>query len=312
MAKNIFRDFEVKKVSDDLILTLAKTFEPEIAPEIVEAAPIPEGPTLEDLKNEAEEFKRQWEIEKERLIAEAHREAESIIENAKKSAFEEAKRQLDASQIDAQKARSQAQEAVSEAEKKAADILGKAEQSEAAIQKKAFTEGFDAGREAGYNEGKTEVNRLIERLHTMIERTMDKRQQILAETEQQIVDLVLLMTRKVVKVISENQRNVVTSNIIHALRKVKGRADVILRVNLADVGLTTEHTKAFLTAAENIKNITVVEDLSVDAGGCIIETDFGSVDARIASQLHELEQRILEISPIKTRAATADSAQNRK
>ncbi len=312
MAKNIFRDFEVKKVSDDLVLTLAKTFEPETAPEIVEAAPIPEGPTLEDLKNEAEEFKRQWEIEKENLIADAHREAETIIENAKKAAFEEAKRQLDSSQVDAQKARTQAQEIVNEAEKKAADIIDKAEQSEAATQKKAFTEGFDAGREAGYKEGKAEVSRLIERLHTMLERTMDKRQQILAETEQQIVDLVLLMTRKVVKVISENQRNVVTSNIIHALRKVKGRADVILRVNLADVGLTTEHTKDFLAAAENIKNITVVEDLSVDAGGCIIETDFGSVDARIASQLHELEQRILEISPIKTRAAASDSAQNRK
>lgn len=312
MAKNIFRDFEVKKVSDDLVLTLAKTFEPETAPEIVEAAPIPEGPTLEDLKNEAEEFKRQWEIEKENLIADAHREAETIIENAKKAAFEEAKRQLDSSQVDAQKARTQAQEIVNEAEKKAADIIDKAEQSEAATQKKAFTEGFDAGREAGYKEGKAEVSRLIERLHTMLERTMDKRQQILAETEQQIVDLVLLMTRKVVKVISENQRNVVTSNIIHALRKVKGRADVILRVNLADVGLTTDHTKDFLAAAENIKNITVVEDLSVDAGGCIIETDFGSVDARIASQLHELEQRILEISPIKTRAAASDSAQNRK
>ena len=312
MAKNIFRDFEVKKVSDDLVLTLAKTFEPETAPEIVEAAPIPEGPTLEDLKNEAEEFKRQWEIEKENLIADAHREAETIIENAKKAAFEEAKRQLDSSQVDAQKARTQAQEIVNEAEKKAADIIDKAEQSEAATQKKAFTEGFDAGREAGYKEGKAEVSRLIERLHTMLERTMDKRQQILAETEQQIVDLVLLMTRKVVKVISENQRNVVTSNIIHALRKVKGRADVILRVNLADVGLTSEHTKDFLAAAENIKNITVVEDLSVDAGGCIIETDFGSVDARIASQLHELEQRILEISPIKTRAAAPDSAPNRK
>ena len=312
MAKNIFRDFEVKKVSDDLVLTLAKTFEPETAPEIVEAAPIPEGPTLEDLKNEAEEFKRQWEIEKENLIADAHREAETIIENAKKAAFEEAKRQLDSSQVDAQKARTQAQEIVNEAEKKAADIIDKAEQSEAATQKKAFTEGFDAGREAGYKEGKAEVSRLIERLHTMLERTMDKRQQILAETEQQIVDLVLLMTRKIVKVISENQRNVVTSNIIHALRKVKGRADVILRVNLADVGLTTDHTKDFLAAAENIKNITVVEDLSVDAGGCIIETDFGSVDARIASQLHELEQRILEISPIKTRAAAPDSAPNRK
>ena len=312
MAKNIFRDFEVKKLSSDMVLTLAKTFEPETTDEVIEADPIPEGPTLEDLKNEMEEFKRQWEIEKEQLIADAHREADEIIENAKKTAFEEAKRQMDVSQIDAQKAREHAQEIVSEAEKRAADIIDKAEQTETATQKKAFTEGFEAGREAGFKEGKTEVTRLIERLHTMLERTMDKREEILAETEQQIVDLVLLMTRKVVKVISENQRNVVTSNIIHALRKVKGRADVIVRVNLADVGLTTEHTKDFLAAAENIKGLTVAEDLTVDAGGCIIETDFGSVDARIASQLHELEQRILEISPIRTRAAPTDKGQNQK
>ena len=75
------------------------------------------------------------------------------------------------------------------------------------------------------------------------------------ETEQQIVDLVLLMTRKVVKVISENQRTVVMNNIVQALRKVKGRGDVTIRVNLADVELTTEHTNDFIQAVENIKNI---------------------------------------------------------
>ena len=87
MAKNIFRDFEVKKLNGDMVLALAKTFEPETTTEVVEAVPIPEGPTLEDLKNEAEEFKRQWEIEKEQLIADAHREADEIIENAKKTAL---------------------------------------------------------------------------------------------------------------------------------------------------------------------------------------------------------------------------------
>jgi flagellar assembly protein FliH len=44
-----------------------------------------------------------------------------------------------------------------------------------------------------------------------------------------------------------------------------------------------------------------MEDTSIDAGGCIIETDFGEIDARISSQLAELEARILEISPIKSR-----------
>ena len=56
---------------------------------------------------------------------------------------------------------------------------------------------------------------------------------------------------------------------------------------------------------ENIKNISVVEDSSVDRGGCIVETDFGAIDARISSQLTELEQRILEISPIKTITKTS-------
>ena len=132
-----------------------------------------------------------------------------------------------------------------------------------------------------------------------------ERQEILDETEQQIVDLVLLMTRKVVKVISENQRTVVMNNIVQALRKVKGRGDVTIRVNMADVELTTEHTNDFIQAVENIKNISVIEDSSVDRGGCIVETDFGAIDARISSQLTELEQRILEISPIKTITKTS-------
>ena len=51
---------------------------------------------------------------------------------------------------------------------------------------------------------------------------------------------------------------------------------------------------------ENIQNISIVEDSSIEKGGCIVETDFGAIDARISSQLSELEAQILNISPIKT------------
>ena len=90
------------------------------------------------------------------------------------------------------------------------------------------------------------------------------------------------------------------SNVLQALKKVKGSGDVTLRVNLADVKLTTEQIKDFIHQVENIKNISVVEDSSVEKGGCIVETDFGAIDARISSQLNELETQILNISPIKT------------
>jgi flagellar assembly protein FliH len=45
-----------------------------------------------------------------------------------------------------------------------------------------------------------------------------------------------------------------------------------------------------------------MEDSTVDRGGCIIETDFGEIDARIAAQLREIEDRILELAPIQQAA----------
>ena len=99
---------------------------------------------------------------------------------------------------------------------------------------------------------------------------------------------------------SENQKSVIIANVVQALKKVKGRGDVTLRVNLADVKLTTEHINNFIHEVENIQNISIVEDSSIEKGGCIVETDFGAIDARISSQLSELEAQILNISPIKT------------
>ena len=306
MAKTVFRPNEIKKTDDHILLQLSRKFV-EDAPVIEEVAePEYEGPTAEDLRREAELYRERWEIEKEEMLSEAKTQADSVLKDAEKAAFDEVKRKTDQAQVIKQQAEDQAVQIVSDAEKKAAEIIAAANAKMDEQLKTGYADGFKKGQESGFKEGNLEAQRLTDRLHTIIERTMDKRQEILAETEQQIVDLVLLMTRKIVKVISENQRNIVVSNVVQALRKVKGRGEVIIRVNLNDVAMTTQHVKDFLSAAENIKNITVVEDSTVDRGGCVIETDFGSIDAKIVSQLNEIEQRILEVSPIRTRIKTAN------
>jgi len=90
------------------------------------------------------------------------------------------------------------------------------------------------------------------------------------------------------------------ANTLAALKKVKTRGSVTLRVNIEDVKLTSSHAQEFIQHVENVKGITVQEDSSVEKGGCIVETDFGAIDARISSQLTELENKILEVSPLKT------------
>ncbi|MDR3334674.1 MAG: flagellar assembly protein FliH [Treponema sp.] len=308
MVKAVFRSGEVTLNNNTIFLESPQSFtaldhpvqgeeEVEEATEVVEY----QGPTAEELRQEAELFKSQWAFERETMIRSAQAEADRIIADAESAAFQEVKRKTGEAQSLKQAAADEAQGILAEARQKAADFEAASRAAIEGERKNTEAQSRLAGRETGFNEGKAEVERLIERTQVMLERAQEKRAEILVETEQQIIDLVLLMSRKVIKVISENQRNVILSNVVQALKKVKGRGNVIIRVNLADVKLTTEHIKDFIQRMEGVKSIQVQEDSSVDSGGCIVETDFGEIDARISSQLAELEAKILEMVPITSK-----------
>jgi flagellar assembly protein FliH len=259
------------------------------------------GPTVEDIRREAERFRKDWEKEKERLLTQAHVEADKIRKDAEKVAFDEVKRKNNQAQKIRQEAEDQAQVILADSRQKAADLESDIKQRVTQTEREAYERGYADGHSKGYDEGRAEVERLVESLHSIITKAIEKRNEIIEEAETQIINLVLLIVKKVIKVISENQKNVVINNVVQALRKLKSRGDVVIRVNLADLELTSEHVKDFMKMVENVKSITVLEDSSVDRGGCIIETDFGQIDARISSQLHEIEERILELMPIRSK-----------
>ena len=305
MARNLFQQTlfqpgQLKPKEGEFKLQLVHEF----APPVEEVVPEYTGPTAEDLKREAEAFKVQWEEEKKQMLLEAQAKADEIVKRAEDAAFAEVKRQTNQAQVVKNEAEQNAAEIVKKAQEEASRIVEDAKIEQENLKKNGYSEGYTKGEEEGYNEGKAEVDRLIERIHKIFEGVMSRREEILSETEQQIVELVILMTRKVVKIISENQKSVVMANVLQALKKVKGRGDVNIRVNLSDMKLTHEHVQDFIKQVENIKGITVLEDSTVDKGGCVVETDFGAIDARIQSQLSELETAILEISPVKTISKT--------
>ena len=309
MNKNLFQPGEIKTKEGEFKLGLVHTFEKPVEEVEVEEVPQYTGPTADDLNREAEDFKVQWESEKQKMLDDAQAQADAIIESAKNAAFEEVKKQTDEAQTIKAQAENEAQKIIADAKEQANQIQAKSEIEKDEIKRNSYEEGLKEGKKDGYDSGKEEVSRLIDRSHKILEAVMNRREQILNETEEQIIQLVLLMTRKVVKVMSENQKSVVMANVLSALKKVKARGDVTIRVNLEDVKLTTEHIKDFTEQVESVKGITVVEDSSVEKGGCIVETDFGAIDARISSQLSELENKILEISPMKPIQKNSASAQ---
>ncbi len=298
MAKAVFRPGEAKNIEEKVMLPLYKDYSP-VEETIEEVEEEYTGPTAEDLRREAEEYKANFEKEKQQLLAQAQAESERIIKQAEDTAFAEVKRQTDQAAIIKADAESEANAIIEKAKAEAAQIVAEANAQHDKIVSEARSEGYEQGSSEGYEKGKAEVERLIERMHKVLEAVMQRREEILADTESQIVELVILMARKVIKILSENQKNVIMANTVAALRKVKTRGNVTLRVNIEDVKLTTAHADEFIQHVENVQGITVQEDSSVEKGGCIVETDFGAIDARISSQLTELENKILEVSPVK-------------
>ncbi|MDR2786360.1 MAG: flagellar assembly protein FliH [Treponema sp.] len=317
MAKAVFRPGELTVLNNRVVLQSPESFElahlfPPSTAEFLEEnfneAEVYTGPTMEDIRREAEEFKVQWEIERETMISASRAEAERIVREAGEKAARELARMSAEVEEKKRLAGENAAAILAEAEKRAAEIERGAREEFEDKRRETEEAGRAAGHEEGYAEGKAEVDRLIERVQVVLERSQDLRAEILADTEQQITDLALLVARKVIKTISESQKTVVLQNIAQALKKVKARGTILIRVNIADLKLTTEHSKTFIQMMEGARGVQIVEDSSVDPGGCIIETDFGEVDARISSQLAELEAKILELSPIKGKAKPVPSS----
>jgi flagellar assembly protein FliH len=301
VAKNVFRADEILYQSRKIFIEPPKVESPPEEPAAVEPSVEYSGPTAEDVRREADAFKARWEEEKARLLAVAREEAEAIKKEAERVAFDEVKRKNNQAQKIRQEAEDEAKRLLEEARQQAArleeEIRGRVEKIEA----EARQQGAGEGREQGYQEGRAEVQRLIDNLQRIISAAIERRNLIIEEAETQVINLVLLIAKKVIKVISENQKNVVINNVVQALRKLKSRGEVVIRVNLADLELTSGHIGDFMKMVENVKSITVLEDSSVDRGGCILETDFGQIDARISSQLSEIEERILELAPIRAK-----------
>lgn len=303
MARKIFKAAEVIETGSKVLIT------PPIIKSQKEVEMVEEVEELKESQKEElfeEEQLPSIEEEKERLLDEVKRikhdaeeEAKKITEEADQAAFKVMqKNSVDARKIK-EEAESEAQSIVEDATRTAEEKVREAELKAAAIIEESKSKAYDEGKTEGFKKGEEEVERLIERLHVIINAAIDKRKVIVENTERQLVDLVMLIARKVVKVISEAERKVVLENIKEALKKVRSETEITIRVNTVDLELTTKNKKRFISLMENLEHITVEEDNRIDPGGCIIETSFGDIDARISTQLSVLEEKIRELVPIK-------------
>ena len=63
----------------------------------------------------------------------------------------------------------------------------------------------------------------------------------------------------------------------------------MIRANPEDVAFIRESSVEFEQKFSTVRSVTVEEDHSLDVGSCILETDYGFVDARLPMKISIIE-----------------------
>lgn len=257
-----------------------------------------QGPSIEEMEAELEQYRRETEEEVKNMLKEAQDRAKKIEEEGRDAAFKEIQNVREQIKAEREKFKIESEQEINRGKYEAERMIKEAELKVSEIEHEAYKIGYEAGREEGYKEGQAEVMRLIDRLGTIVSTSVDIRDDIIRASEKLMIDMILMISRKVVKDEIVERREVVINNIKEAIKMVKDRDRIDIRVNFADLDMTTAHKDELIRMMEALKKINVYEDSRVGRGGCIIETDVGAIDARISTQLDTIEESIRNASTI--------------
>lgn len=241
------------------------------------------------------------EHDAEEILDKAEQEAKRLIDEAEKSAFNRVQKSLDEKEGVIEDKSKEIDDMMASARTDAQNIVEESHKNAEEIKEEARENGFNKGREEGFEFAKQEVEHMVGRLHSIIQATLEERERILVHSERQIINLVLTMVRKIVKRLTDEEQNMVVYNIQSALELIRGAMKVYIRVNPSDYRYTLEHKDALIRMIEGMPEVKFFEDPTIAKGGVFVETDIGEVDATVASQLEEIESQMKYYIPVKVK-----------
>jgi flagellar biosynthesis/type III secretory pathway protein FliH len=178
---------------------------------------------------------------------------------------------------------------LAESNRRARELVDTAMARVAAIEAESRTRGYDDGMRTGREAVEKELTVQVASLEELIESAREQRAKIIESAEPELLRLALSIAERVVHEKIETSPTVVVENVRQALTRLVSREVVTLRINPADLETIRTHRDA-LAASSDVEHLRIVEDQRVDRGGVVVETDAGTIDAKISTQLREVRR----------------------
>ncbi|OUM96982.1 MAG: flagellar assembly protein FliH [Thermobacillus sp. ZCTH02-B1] len=159
-----------------------------------------------------------------------------------------------------------------------------------------------AGYEQGYAEGRAEAEEAVRRewegrlgeAKALIEEAYRMKESIIQEAEPFLVELSVAIAGKIVDRVLERNPEWVIDLIRKALARRREQGIITLCVAPDQLAFVLAARDELEMAVDSQAELQIVPDPTVTDRGCVIRTSFGSIDARIDTQLEEIKKALLQ------------------
>jgi flagellar assembly protein FliH len=172
----------------------------------------------------------------------------------------------------------------------------KAAMDETAQREREYQRGVEDGRKAAEVEGHHARNAWEQeaqsRLETLSTNLKKQHQALLMRMEHDLLKFALAVAERIVRREVRMHDDVVIGQIQEAVRRVVGTETIKLRIHPDDEQAVRGHRGTLLAMSDTVRDLIIEADPMIDQGGCIIESPAGNVDARLSTQLRQIESAL--------------------
>lgn len=190
-------------------------------------------------------------------------------------------------------ARSKARQILAEARQQAQMIR---EQSRQEGLERGTAEGYQAGREQGRQEAfdraqqrfSADLDQLAQALVAAAGDINAKSQARLEAAEQDLLEFAVQIAERVTKIVGAADTDVAQANLQSALMLVMSQSALVVKVHPGDLGALETFARHQLEKLTDFPHIDFVADESIAAGGVIVSSAAGEIDATLEAQIEQI------------------------
>ncbi|MEY4941403.1 MAG: hypothetical protein RIQ93_3138 [Verrucomicrobiota bacterium] len=170
----------------------------------------------------------------------------------------------------------------------AADLIAKAQLEAARIQAES-EEGYRQQKERGYQDG---LEQGKAEMAEQVVATLGQSTVYFSKMEETLVGVVLKAVRRIVGEFDDSDR--VARIVRQALELLRNQSTVRLKVSPAQTEQLQARVEGLLATFPRIQFLEVNGDPRLPLDGCILETEFGVIDASVETQLRAIEKALIQ------------------